>query len=579
MTTSTNPTDDIIELTEIVEEGIPLNTKFEDFAMDKAVDAKSLDQELDDLLRESEPKSEAMQITDDEIELDILFEEPSSAMAQPEPPTAAVKTAPADPGMDMSDIDDLFDSLGIGEKETGDTALDIILDGDIPQQPEKKAVDTFYPSDSIDLDLDLPGTGESESGKAIHDLTEELLADIPETVLLHSPEETRLESTKQASTQIEPLETADTAMAHDESVAAGQELPADDGPEPEMVLEDVPAAVMAKPEVAKSPADQGQPVAAAVEATPEQTLPPAEQAAPLETGFSLAAIESIDARLDALESRPEPAPLGAEELLALLPSSPQDMPATRSLRQEILDHVESRILELDSSSRIEGLQESLNSLHSRLDALPDMQEELTKKLADSSIPKMEADIEDLRLQIRDKADLQPEHILALLPQSPQGWPVTQALRQEIIDHVESRVSELASSSSVDGLQESVNALQSQVEAIPDIRAELAKTPAASLVNKMEAELGELKALVQSQDETLGLMRQALADKDAVIAALAAEGNSLRAELHGLAAKIDAAPAPDVVQSELRQYVQQQVPLAAAKIIREEIQALLKELGG
>nr|MBP9944492.1 hypothetical protein [Desulfomicrobium sp.] len=131
MTTSTNPTDDIIELTEIVEEGIPLNTKFEDFAMDKAVDAKSLDQELDDLLRESEPKSEAMQITDDEIELDILFEEPSSAMAQPEPPTAAVKTAPADPGMDMSDIDDLFDSLGIGEKETGDTALDIILDGDI----------------------------------------------------------------------------------------------------------------------------------------------------------------------------------------------------------------------------------------------------------------------------------------------------------------------------------------------------------------------------------------------------------------------------------------------------------------
>ncbi len=581
MTTSTNPTDDIIELTEIVEEGIPLNTKFEDFAMDKAVDAKSLDQELDDLLRETEPKPEAIQITDDEIELDILFDEPAPATAQPQPPVAAAKTAPTGPGMDMSDIDDLFDSLGIGEKESGDTALDIILDGDIPQQPEKKAGETFYPSDSIDLELDLPGTGDDESGSTIHDLTEELLADIPETVLLHSPEKTRAESAEQPPTQEEPQETTDMAAApaHDVNVAAGPELPADDGPEPEMVLEDTPTTVTEEPKTVELPAEQAQTVAAAMDAPPEQNRNFAEQAAPPEPGLSLAAFESIGARLDALESRPEPAPLGVEELLALLPRSPQDVPATRSLRQEVLDHVESRFLELATASSVEGLQNSVSALQSRIDDLPDIQEELTKRLADSSLHKMEADIEELRGQIRDRADLQPEHVLALLPQSPQGWPVAQALRQEIIDHVESRISELASSSSVDGLQESVNALQSQVEAIPDIRSELAKAPTASLVQKLEAEIGELKSLVQSQQETLDLMRQALADKDAAMDALAAEGKNLRAELHGLTEKVHAAPAPDAIQSELRQYVQQQVPLAAAKIIREEIQALLKELGG
>ena len=581
MTTSTNPTDDIIELTEIVEEGIPLNTKFEDFAMDKAVDAQSLDQELDDLLRETGPKPEAMQITDDEIELDILFDEPTPAAAKPQPPVAEVTAPPADAGMDMSDIDDLFDSLGIGEKENGDTALDIILDGDIPQQPEKKTGDTFYPSDSIDLELDLPGTGGEENGSTIHDLTDELLADIPETVLLHSPKEPRAEPVEQESAQEEPLELTDMAVAqaHDQSPAAEMELLADDEPELETVLDDMPPTGMDEPEVVGVSADQDQPVAAATDTLPEQTRAPEEQTASPETGLFLAAIESISARLDALESRPETGPLGAEELLALLPRSPEDLPATRSLRQELTDLVESRILELASASSVEGLQESVNALQSRIDALPDIQEELTKMLPDASIQKLEAGLEELRSRIQDAPDLQPEQIQALLPQSPQGWPVAQTLRQEILDHVESRISELASSSSMDGLQESVNALQSQVEAIPDIRSELAKAPAASLVQKMEAELGELKALVRNQDETLALLRQTLADKDAAIEVLSADGTRLREELQALAATINAAPAADAIQSELRQYVQQQVPLAAAKIIREEIQALLKELAG
>jgi predicted RNase H-like nuclease (RuvC/YqgF family) len=171
----------------------------------------------------------------------------------------------------------------------------------------------------------------------------------------------------------------------------------------------------------------------------------------------------------------------------------------------------------------------------------------------------------------------PEQILALLPQSPHEWPVAQALRQEIIDFVESRISEMASSSNMDGLQESVNALQSQVEAIPDIRSELAKAPSLAAMQKIQAQLDELTTRVQGQDETIALLRQTLADKDAAIEALSAEAKALREEL---AAQASGAPAAsDALKDELRQYVQQQAPLAAAKIVRQEIKALLKELGG
>lgn len=573
MTTSTNPADDIIELTEIVEEGIPLNTRFEDFAMDKAVDAKSLDKELDDLLRETEPQSEAPEITDDEIDLDILFDEPAPDDAQPRPPVAEAKAPRTDAGMDMSDIDNLFDSLGIGEKEDGETALDIILDGDIPEQPEKKDAETFYPSESIDLELDLPATEGEDGDKVIHDLTEELLADIPETVLLHSAEESGTASPQREPGQEEPDE---------ESTAPDAGLLPETGSEPEILELDAPMEEGIEPEFAQPPRDEGQPQApvAHEDVTPEQSPLAAEQAAPQETPPSQAALEIISARLDALEARPEPAlALDAEELLALLPLSPQDVPLTRTLRQEIIDHLESRISELATSTDFGGLQDSVNALQSQVEALPDVQQELSKRLPDSLIRKMESDLEELRSRIDDRPDIQPEQIMAILPQSPQGWSVAQALRQEIVDHVESRISELASSSSVDGLQESVNALQSQVEALPDIRSELAKAPSASGVQKMETELEELKTLVRNQEDALAQLRQTLTGKDAAIEALAAEAGSLREELATLTGRIGAAPAPEEVKNELREYVRQQVPLAAAKIIREEIQSLLKELGG
>jgi siroheme synthase (precorrin-2 oxidase/ferrochelatase) len=598
MTTSTNQTDDIIELTEIVEEGISLDKKFEDFAMDKAVDAKSLDQELDDLLRDADTQSKpAAPAADDEIDLDILFEEPVVATAaRPQPSTASAATQTPDQSMDISDLDDLFDSLGIGENEEHDTALDIILDGDTPE-PRKHGSEPFYPSDSIDLELEIPGMENGDKNSNILDLTEDLLADIPETVLLESadktmpepvaaPEEPEATSSKQAPAQEYPAVDPAPALAEfaaepAEASVAEPEGPAGDKPGQSFVEQkappadtDEPAPVYEEPDHAPSA-----PPATVTDIEPKQPRIAAEQTVTSEAGISIAELEIISARLDALESRPEPSPApGAEELLGLLPQSPLELPVTRNLRQEIMEHLESRISELASSSSLDGLQESVSALQSQVEAIPDIRAELAKTPPLSALQKLEADLDEVRALIQPREELQPEQILALLPQSTQGWPVAQALRQEIIEHVESRVSELASSSSMDGLQESVNALQSQVEAIPDIRAELAKTLPASAMQKMEAELEELRTLVRNQEETVHALEAALSDKAAFIAKLSDNENRLREERDALAARV-AAPGPDAIKSELHEYVRQQVPLAAAKVVREEIQALLKELGG
>ena len=616
MTVSTNPTDDIIELTEIVEEGIPLDKAFEDFAMDKAVDSKSLDRELDDLLRDAEPRAEAAPQPAEEIDLDILFDEPAPAAPRPEP--APAKTPAA--GIDMSDLDDLFDSLGLGEKEDGDTALDIILDGDIPPA-ETPGAETFAPSDSIDLDL--PGLEDQDMPGAALDQTGEPPADIPDATPSRTPEEPVLESAEPAEAEAEsPAQSPAQDQAEegidildlteelaDDPESSAQEspvsMPAGEGPEAEPSatrqpeaglpeptgterLEPEPAAADAVEPTATAPLenfDQGHaPASPPVTSGPEQDAsariaPPAGTSAP-ESAISRDELDVIGARLDALESFFQSAPaVKAEDVLAALPLSPQDLPVAQTLRREILEHVEARLADLASNASVNGLQESVNALQSQVESVPDIRAELAKTPSLSALQKMEAQIEELRAQTRTREELQPEQILALLPQSPQGWPVAQALRQEIMEHVETRVAELAAISSVDGLQESVNALQSQVESMPDVRAELAKTPSLSALQKMEAQIEELRATTRAQEETVSALRQALADKDAALAELSAGEARLREELAALAAQADPAAALEAVRSELREYVRQQAPLAAAKVIREEIQTLLGELGG
>ena len=517
MTTSTNPTDDIIELTDIVEEGLPLDKSFEDFATDKAVDATTLDQELDDLLRDAESKPKPVQSTVDEVELDILFDEPKDA--RPKVQSSAQPSVQSfGPEVDMSDLDDLFDSLHIGDKDAQeDTALDVILDGDSTQS-ETLPSENFSAAESIDLDL--PGMGGEDTLSDIHDLTEELLADIPETVT-------------QASS--EPLLEA----------ASGGLLPTPE--DLELELTDQLFVKAPEQEQAVSP------VAAAEEEAlhSSSVQPAAEQITAPE--ISAAEIDCLKARLDALEARPEPRlDIEPEQLLALLPQSPQELPLAQALREDILLVVDNKLAALAQSSELEGLRQLLENAASRIDALETRPE--------------------------PALNLEAEQVLALLPQSHRDLPLAQALREDILDHVESKIADLAASASVDGLQESVNALQSQLDSMPDIQATLAASLPASALQGMETELSAMRTLIERQELALAGLQQALQEKDATIATLRDREDRMREELDALASQVNNTPTADALKTELQEYVKQQVPSAAAKIIREEIQTLLREMG-
>ena len=518
MTTSTNPTDDIIELTDIVEEGLPLDKSFEDFATDKAVDATTLDQELDDLLRDAESKPKPVQNTVDEVELDILFDEPKDA--RPKVQSSAQPSVQSfGPEVDMSDLDDLFDSLHIGDKDVAeDTALDVILDGDSTQS-ETLASGNFSAAESIDLDL--PGMGGEDTLSDIHDLTEELLADIPETV--------------QTQASSEPLQ---------ESASAGL-LPT---PE-DLELELTDQLFVKAPEQEQMVS----PVAVAEEeALHSSSMQPAAEQIPAPE-ISAAEIDCLKARLDALEARPEPRlDIEPEQLLALLPQSPQELPLAQALREDILLVVDSKLSALDQSSELEGLRQMLENAASRIDALEARPE--------------------------PALNLEAEQVLALLPQSHRDLPLAQALREDILDHVESKIADLAASASVDGLQESVNALQSQLDSMPDIQAALAASLPASALQGMETELSAMRTLIERQELALAGLQQALQEKDATIATLRDREDRMREELDALASQVSNTPTADALKTELQEYVKQQVPSAAAKIIREEIQALLREMG-
>ena len=510
MNTQIDPADDIIELTDIVEEGTPADEEL-DFAMDKAVDAGSLDRELDDLLRDegSAPKPEPD--SDPIMELDDLFEEPQPAQAQPvqsqpAPAEAAAALTPAD---DLSDLDDLFDSLQMDDKDEEPSSLDLIL-GEKSQGMDAQPAPTpaTLSDDTIDLDLDVPDLDvpNLDAGNASPDLlelTDELLADIPDTVLVPPKGEAGKASAIPAPPSPEGLDL-DIGAPLDDAFAA---------PTPEAVAADHVA--------------------------PPKNVEPADV-----QSVSQAELEILSARLDALEARPEPSPdVSPEVVLAALPQSPDDLPLAAALRSEILDMVETRVADLAQAADLETLRQGAAAVAERMDALEARPE--------------------------PAPDISPELILAALPQSPDDLPLAAALRSEILDMVETRVADLAQAESVSELRQALDALRGQLDSLPETLA------------APQAQDGALDALddrARDLEQRLAALHDATAEKDALIMELREGQERLREELEALSAQLEAQPGLEALKAELDEHVRQQVPSAVARIIREEVQALLKEMG-
>ncbi len=526
MTTTNGPTDDItlltediIELTDIVEEGAAPQKGFEDFAMNMAVDARSLDQELDELLRDVEPAARA-DASDDEIDLDNLFAEATEIPAEAKTPAPA-GAKPTVPEMDLSDLDDLFDSLRIGEPDEDRTALDIILDGDAPHTaaPDPQAAAAPEP---FGLDLDVPGIESQGEDADIQELTEELTAEIPEAALTWT-------APKPAPAEAEAI------------LPTPEDLDLD-------LTEPIPEL---SPDMPKEPA------------TSLETAVPTIQPAVPAIDQTVAAQEfdgrlaALIVRIDELEARPTQAPdIRPEQVLAALPQSPNELPLTRTLREDILAAVDSRITELAPASSVDELNLSLKALHERLAAMPEVHDALSP-LA-TTVAGVEAGLADLLARTR----LQEEALDSL-----RG---TLAEKDETIALL--RANE-------ERMREELDALRDRVETLATAQAAPKESPLAETVQGMTTELDTLRTLARSQEETLAGLRGAMAEKDEALARLGENEARLQQEVEALGSRIQAAPDLDALRSELRGHVEQVVPGTAARVIREEIQALMREMGG
>lgn len=354
MTTSTTPPDDIIELTDIVAEGTPLDQDFANFDMDKAVDAKSLDQELDDLLRETGLSATPAATEEPGIDFDAVFDETSDV-----PPTAEFVSPsakkPSSSGADLSDLDDLFESLDMAQSPEDQTSLDLILDGDSPQSgAPKRAAETSTVA-ATDLTLDLPGV-EREDTPDILELTEDLLADIPETILvqpapaaptpagvLPDPENLDLSGIPLTS---EPDERMPLAAAAEQGVAAPN------------ISRDELEALQTRLETLREEIKQ-ELESRLFAMDPSAALLPLHQA-----------LDETASRIEALETRPTPE-IGPAQILAMLPESPADLPLAQNLRKDILGHVDSALAGLPTPTDLDNVRQSVSALRDRIEALPD----------------------------------------------------------------------------------------------------------------------------------------------------------------------------------------------------------------
>lgn len=446
MTTTTPPLDDIIELTDVVEEGIPLDADFDDFPMEQAIDTKSLDQELDDLLRDASSSPKTAQKDSGALDFEAMY---TAAQDVPSKPAAQAPQPPSmDTGLDFADLDDLFDSLHNGAVNDEQTALDDMLDGDAPSTSKPEMPAPAILSDVRDMSLELPGIVAESELPDVLDLTEEVLADLPETLL--------------APSVVSEKPAADFLAAPEN---LGLELPP----------------LLGTPTAEDTSSRHSQIFSGTIE-TSRHSGQGVEVAKPVD-GVTQAELEILSTRLDRLEARPEP------------------------------------VLEL-----------------------------------------------------------QPESVLALLPDTTETLPFAKALREEIRNDVESRTSFLASLASVEKLRQSVDALQQRFDALPEPQSAAPSAPLAERLQTVETELDTLRTLTQVQEQSLLQMQESLTAKDTTIASLLEREEAMRQELSNLSSRALAASDLEALRAELRGFIQTEVPAAAAKVIREEIQALLKEMG-
>ena len=495
MTTRSNPADEIIELTEIVTEDSPLDEPAPEPASPPKLDQTTLDQELDDLLREAPGPSAGM-------DLDALLgpqTTTSSTAGSTRSETRGMEVSTLD--SDLADLEDLFETLKTTPPQDAPTALDELLDIelDTPQ-----ATRTTPPTAEAQPGLHFDSEQPAQSVRPGHvDSTEELIVELTDIVAeapLNSPAEPR--ATHDVSTQ-----------------------------------------------------DDSSPV-----------IPPVEDdsrssGAAMDAG----ALQKLATRLDELETRvATPVPPSTEQILAALPAELERLPFALPLYESILAEVDTKLASQGDQTG-SSLQQELVAMNERLTAL-------------EARPEPEP--------------LSAEHILAVLPEDPAAIPALAGLAQSLRGDLDARLEDMDRAEALETLRQDLTAASERLAALESLRQDIqdlrertddmavAMSDLAATRNEIQARDQELEALRETahrQDEELRVVREGLRRKEE-------ELDALRQSILDVRQAVDALPRQTPIptedlKAELRAYVQGQIPTTAAKIIREEIASLLREMEG
>lgn len=592
MSTPKEPLEDIIELTEVVEEGIALD--LDDFSLDQPL-GKGLEEELDALLAANKQAPNFASPEDPVLSPPDIFEDQDKELA-------AKKLA----DLDMN-LDEILGDVDQDPTLDSSSTLEILLEGHESQSQSS-------PQSSLDHTEELDKNfKEPIAEDKVISLAEELLAATPGADHLSSESSTFVNDYSLTTAELWPeSQAADPkpSKIEPELEAKGPEAPAvtldfededlafedldyghDQGADFELLLEEKAE------EPDEAPMSLDQEMDLALESQGEE-LPLAAQA--LDTGVDPQALvhnlqEQIFSDLDArwamlakkedfdnltqmlaavqnqvqvLEDKSEQG-LSADQILQALPDSPDQMPWAQALRGEILNELESKLSLLPPTEVIEDLLQTVSSIQEQIVALENKPDPVL--------------------------DLPPSQVLAALPSNPDQLPFMHNLRGEIFEELESKVQDLQQKIELtpDEMRHKLwtDLEQKLTEFIPQTEHDQLKQKVEDLVHSMELETekswaqfqevqGEIKTwsqLFEQQATQLVALEKELEQKNKIILELQSQNSRLQEQVSTLVAPGDLEAQQSQLKQELQEYIQMQVPAAAAQIIREEMEALIQEL--
>lgn len=579
MTTPKAPVDDIIELTDIVEEGIALDLNLDGFPTKQPGGTKSLDEELDELLGGS---TQDLPATTD------------PASTQP----TGTSSKEAVLGDDLA-LDDIFDALQADSDLDSPSSLDALLDSDAPIETEN-----LKPASAQQEEIMSPDTTGHKDDQPLQDLSSEdpeLLSDNTSTPapslathLEDTPSELETIQNTDASSPAEDIQQAADISAqnqtHHELEAQLAALPSRKDLETlTQELVTIQNRVLA---LENTPAPDIQVTTAQIlAALPQSTkqLPFAQSLcdevlgdveAKLQGMPSTDVIEDLlqqvgntQERVLSLENRPDPVlELTTDQLLSALPQSIEHIPFAQALHDAILNELETKLQAIPPTEILEDLLQQVGNTQERLSTLenkPDPVLEINTNQILSALPQTTEQIPFAQSFHNEILNDVEERFQALIVEKQEQ------IRDELTTSIDQKLLDIPSSSSVAELAQLVSTLQASISDLSGSQAQ-AKGLSAQ-VQVLETELATIRSTLQQQEAEQAALQEKNSTLHQEIQELKEDNRLIRQELAALVSPTALAEHMATLKQELHDHIQTQVPVHAAKIIREEIEHLVQDM--